>query len=66
MALKGDQMKSKQDEKTFKQPYEKPILRIIEMETDQVLGIGCKTETGPADVGDPASCFGSFCSEAGS
>lgn len=59
-------MKSKQEERRCKQPYEKPVLRVIEMETDQVLGIGCKTATGPPDVGDPATCIGSFCSEEGS
>jgi hypothetical protein len=59
-------MKSNQKKNQDKQPYEKPMLRIIEMETDQVLGIGCKSVGGPPDVGDPASCFGSFCSEDGS
>lgn len=66
MSLKGDLMNSNQQESESKQPYEKPVLRVIKMETDQVLGIGCKLSTGPPDVGDPATCIGSFCSEEGS
>lgn len=65
MAFKGEPMKSKKDEIKDKVPYEKPMLRIIQMETDQVLGIGCKM-VGMADFGDPSACFGSFCSEDGS
>jgi hypothetical protein len=59
-------MKTKQEENKHKKPYEKPLLRIIEMETDQVLGIGCKLSTGPPDFADPVSCIGNFCSEEGS
>lgn len=59
-------MKPKQGENKYRKPYEKPLLRVIEMETDQVLGIGCKLSTGPPDVGDPATCIGNFCSEEGS
>jgi hypothetical protein len=59
-------MKPKQGQNKQKQPYEKSLLRVIEMETDQVLGIGCKLATGPPDVGDPITCIGSFCSEEGS
>ncbi len=49
-----------------RKPYEKPKLRIIELETDQVLGVGCKMDGSGSAVGIPASCVGNFCAEVGS
>ncbi|MCK4761081.1 MAG: hypothetical protein KAW12_02710 [Candidatus Aminicenantes bacterium] len=49
-----------------KLPYEKPLLRVIELDTEQVLGAGCKLDAGLSNSGDPASCTGNFCAEAGS
>lgn len=46
--------------------YEKPKLRIIEMKTEEVLGIGCKLDSGGSAVGDPVTCIGNFCAEVGS
>lgn len=41
-----------------KQAYSKPTLRAIELVTDQVLGVGCKTDTssGPSS-GEFGSCL---------
>jgi hypothetical protein len=49
-----------------KQKYEKPRLRVIEMVTEEVLGVGCKLESGGTAVGVPTSCVGNFCAEVGS
>lgn len=60
-------MKSKQKNNTRnKKIYEKPGLRIIELETDQVLVLGCKLAAGGSAPADPATCVGNFCAEAGS
>ena len=59
-------MKSKQIENEKRRTYEKPVLRIIELETDQVLGVGCKFELSGSDWGDVNTCIGNFCSEPGS
>jgi hypothetical protein len=51
--------------KENKKMYEKPILRVIDLEADQVLGAGCKLDsggTGPAST----PCLANFCSAAGS
>lgn len=47
-------------------PYEKPTLMIIELETDQVLAVGCKLDGSGSAIGIPASCVGNFCAEVGS
>lgn len=49
-----------------KRVYEKPMLRVIRLETDQVLAIGCKLDGAGSAVGVPASCVGNFCAEVGS
>ena len=49
-----------------KQTYEKPMLRVIQLETDQVLAIGCKLDGAGSAIGVPASCVGNFCAEVGS
>ncbi len=49
-----------------KRTYEEPMLRIIQLETDQVLAIGCKMDAAGSAVGVPASCVGNFCAEVGS
>ncbi|UCH92627.1 MAG: hypothetical protein JSV88_20345 [Candidatus Aminicenantes bacterium] len=49
-----------------KKIYEKPKLRIIELETDQVLILGCKLDSGGSAPGDPVTCIGNLCAEAGS
>lgn len=61
--------KAKQTIKVVKtrKPYKKPGLRIIEMETDQVLILGCKLDASGAAPLNPAACTTpTFCSEAGS
>jgi hypothetical protein len=49
-----------------KKTYEKPKLRIIELETDQVLILGCKLAAGGSAPLDPVTCIGNLCAEAGS
>lgn len=49
-----------------KKTYEKPMLRIIELETDQVLILGCKLAGGGSAPLDPVTCIGNLCAEAGS
>ncbi len=51
---------------TNKRVYEKPNLRIIELETDQVLGLGCKLASSGQSPLDPVTCVGNNCLEAGS
>ncbi|MGD2085467.1 MAG: hypothetical protein PVH61_04705 [Candidatus Aminicenantes bacterium] len=58
--------KNKIDRNNTGKPYEKPGLRIIELETDQVLAVGCKMDGAGSAVGIPASCVGNFCAEVGS
>ena len=53
------------EEKINKEPYAKPRLRVINIEADQVLGVGCKLESGGAAFG-AAPCPANFCAEAGS
>lgn len=60
-------MKSQQKSKpTNKRVYEKPNLRIIELETDQVLILGCKLAAGGQAPLAPANCVDTGCAEAGS
>ncbi len=61
-------MKSKQKFNTNnKKVYKKPGLRIIELETDQVLVLGCKLDAGGNAPTNPNSCTtATFCAEAGS
>jgi len=44
--------------------YEKPELRVIELAADEVLAVGCKTQSKPASSGTP--CWIRFCSYKGS
>jgi hypothetical protein len=59
-------MKSKQKNNTKnKKIYEKPGLRIIELETDQVLILGCKLDSG-GSAPNAVPCIANYCAEAGS
>lgn len=52
-------MQNEQDiEQKKKQPYNPPKLRVIELVTDEVLGVGCKTM---ADVVPTSVCGSSSC-----
>jgi hypothetical protein len=48
-----------------RKPYEKPKLRVIELETDQVLAVGCKLAFGGSAI-RATPCIANFCAEAGS
>ena len=60
-------MNSKNDNSTDRLPYDKPELRIIKLVAEEVLGIGCKLQTGGTAIGFPAACINlNNCSQAGS
>jgi len=51
----------------IKRTYAKPKLRTIEMETDQVLIVGCKLPAGGQAPANPGLCTSpTFCAEEGS
>lgn len=49
-------------DKTPKQAYEKPRLRIIELVADEILAVGCKTAPGPFGKLPAGGCTISACS----
>jgi hypothetical protein len=62
-AQKELSMKNENDEIKGKQAYEKPRLRVIELVAEEVMGVGCKTATGPGPV---TLCAAGACFAAGS
>ena len=46
-----------------KRPYKKPLIRIIELHAEEVLGVGCKVDGGP---GPTLSCLAAPCNAPGS
>lgn len=48
-----------------KMEYEKPVLRVIELAAEEVLSIGCKTQTSGFNFGAP-TCLANGCVENGS
>ena len=52
-------------EATAKQPYEKPLLRVIELSSEEVLAVGCKNPATP-NPGSPRSCLARQCAKNGS
>lgn len=56
-------MKNKNNEIKSKQTYEKPRLRVIELVAEEVMGVGCKTATGPGPV---TLCATGACFDTGS
>lgn len=59
-------MSDKDDTLAKKRPYERPVLRVIELAADEVLAVGCKTQqTGTSGFGNqkavctfPRQCYG--------
>lgn len=62
-AQKELRMKNKNNEIKNKQAYEKPRLRVIELVAEEVMGVGCKTASGPGPV---TLCAAGTCSLPGS
>lgn len=55
-------MKSENDDKSGKRVYEKPLLRVIDLAADEVLGTGCKTGPPPSPTGiGGLGCFSDAC-----
>ena len=54
-------MEPDETKKEQKRLYKKPKLRTIELAAEEVLGVGCKTVTGPSNVGIPTSCNATVC-----
>ena len=59
-------MTDSDEAKKEKRPYEKPVLRIIELAAEEVLAVGCKTQqVGTSGFGNgkaictfPRQCYG--------
>ena len=50
-----------------REPYQKPRLRTIELNAEEVLGVGCKTATSPGtNPGSASNCTGTTCAAIGS
>jgi hypothetical protein len=47
-------------------PYEKPVIKTIELAAEEVLGIGCKIGSSPSGVPEIAVCAVSVCDQEGS
>jgi len=47
-----------------KKQYEKPMLHVIDLAADEVLGVGCKATSGGSATGN--TCAASSCGEVGS
>lgn len=56
-------MENKNNKIKSKQAYEKPRLRVIELVAEEVMGVGCKTATGP---GPGSLCASGTCFVTGS
>lgn len=51
-------MQDSSDRKEPKRPYEKPVLRTIELVADEVLAVGCKVKKGQSGFNNrPATCL---------
>ena len=48
-----------------RKPYEKPVLRTIDLALEEVMAVGCKTATGPSNFGG-TYCADTFCAGASS
>ena len=57
-------MQDNKQKKRRRERYEKPNLRVIELATEEVLGVGCKTDTtGGYNV--PVCSYGAPCNVVG-
>lgn len=57
-------METRQNQDDPKAPYERPVLRRIELRTEEVLAPGCKTISTSYPTG--SSCWQNSCSQPGS
>ncbi len=53
-------------EERHRKTYEKPVIRDIDLVADEVLGIGCKTQTGGYAFGGPTCLMPTQCFQSGS
>ena len=49
-------MSDHNDNKSGKKPYNKPLLRTIELVADEVLAVGCKATGGTQAFGNKSTC----------
>lgn len=49
-----------------KEQYEKPLLRIVDLVAEEVLGVGCKSVALPASAGIAPPCAAGGCQQDGS
>jgi hypothetical protein len=59
-------MKLDQEKKKSKKPYEKPMLRTIELAAEEVLAVGCKLAGSGNAYGSVVSCIVNSCAGPGS
>lgn len=59
-------MKFDEEMKKSKKPYEKPMLRTIELAAEEVLAVGCKLASSGTAFGAPANCIANSCAGPGS
>ena len=59
-------MENKKKDKNSVRTYEKPKLRTIELAADEVLAVGCKTQSRTASGSASAPCWIRMCSYKGS
>ncbi len=59
-------MKSSKEKVEDRLPYEKPLLREIDLVAEEVLGVGCKLDGASATVPDMAICTITACDQEGS
>jgi hypothetical protein len=59
-------MKPEQKQEKSKRPYEKPMLRVIELSAEEVLAVGCKQATGASAFGNAVGCIATPCAAQGS
>ena len=64
MTTKEETMKNPEGDE--KQTYEKPRLRTIELAAEEILAIGCKTNSGTAPGSSTPPCMIRHCSGKGS
>ena len=59
-------MKADKKEQECKQPYEKPLLKSVELMTNEVLAVGCKGSSDTAVRSGGPPCWASNCQGQGS
>jgi hypothetical protein len=54
-------MKTGSKQEQHKEPYKKPVLRVVELSTREVLAVGCKTTSSGINAGSGPPCSAGSC-----